>query len=205
MGITVRTVAGAVARASRCAAAIEQELNAADGRLGDGDTGVTLRRIFERMAQASETEEATELGVFFRAMAATAASASGSSLGTLTAVALNSVAKETKGQAQMGWEELGDTLAVARDAMIARGGAALGDKTVADMLDAVAVAIRGRKNPDELRRTAVEVADATLALFRDRRCRAGRARMYGEKSAGIDDPGMLAFARLLDSVAGRDD
>ena len=45
-------------------------------------------------------------------------------------------------------------------------------------------------------------ARVTLAAFRDKPCRIGRARMYAHKSVGIDDPGMLAFVKLTEAIAG---
>jgi hypothetical protein len=200
MGLTVSAVAEAVRKALECARAIEQELNAADGRLGDGDTGVTLRRVFERLAAVPISSE--DLGAYFRALAMAAASATGSSLGTLTAVALASFGRETTGSDMLPWNALGDRLIAVRDAMLARGGASPGDKTVIDMIDAVANAIRNEADPELLRRKAGEAAAQALTVFRGRPCRMGRARMFSDKSVGLDDPGMLAFALLLKAVAG---
>jgi hypothetical protein len=86
--------------------------------------------------------------------------------------------------------------------MMARGGAQLGDKTVVDMVDAVGSALVGAVNGQEARQRADEAAKATLDAFRERPNRLGRARMFGERTIGLDDPGMLAFARLLEGIAG---
>ena len=48
---------------------------------------------------------------------------------------------------------------------------------------------------------ANRAADEALRSFRDRPSRLGRARMFGDKSIGLDDPGMLAFRRVLDGLA----
>ena len=45
--------------------------------------------------------------------------------------------------------------------------------------------------------------DETLAGFRGLPNRLGRARMFAEKSVGLDDPGMVAFRRILDGLAKR--
>jgi hypothetical protein len=55
-----------------------------------------------------------------------------------------------------------------------------------------------------LKTSARAAAGAALADFRDRPCRIGRARMFGDKSSGLDDPGMLAFVRLLDVISQGD-
>jgi hypothetical protein len=42
--------------------------------------------------------------------------------------------------------------------------------------------------------------DAVLAEFRNRPSAMGRARMFAEKSVGLDDPGMLALAEIVRSL-----
>ena len=40
----------------------------------------------------------------------------------------------------------------------------------------------------------------TMNIFLNRESKIGRARIFGEKSIGLDDPGMLAFKRMLESL-----
>jgi uncharacterized protein (TIGR03086 family) len=49
---------------------------------------------------------------------------------------------------------------------------------------------------------AIFAADGALERFRDQPNRIGRARMFADASIGLDDPGMLAFARLTTVLAG---
>jgi phosphoenolpyruvate---glycerone phosphotransferase subunit DhaL len=84
--------------------------------------------------------------------------------------------------------------------MMARGKAALGDKTVLDPLEAVAKGVTGKESEGELRTAAVAAARATLSTFRDRPCKTGRARIFAVKSVGLDDPGQLAFVELVSAV-----
>src|SRR5438093_1098010 len=99
VAITADTLRHAAARTKQAAALAQDDLNAADGKIGDGDTGVMLRRLFEAVA------------------------------------------------------------------------------------------------------AALKAASETLDAFRDRPNKLGRARMFGERTIGLDDPGMLAFSRLLIAVA----
>ncbi|MDR6953239.1 dihydroxyacetone kinase [Ancylobacter sp. 3268] len=199
MSITSLAVHGAIRRAAAGASRAHDELNAADGKLGDGDTGVMLQRLFQALA-ALDVEDGADLGATFQAYAKTCASATGSSLGTLVTVAMMTLAKATKGRSEIAWSDLGGHVAALRDQMMARGGANLGDKTVVDMIDAVALALDGASSGEEAASRSVAAARDTLAQFRNRPNRLGRARMFGEKTIGLDDPGMLAFVRLLDSV-----
>jgi dihydroxyacetone kinase len=200
MAIDTAAVQRAVAAAHAGMAELEQELNAADSRLGDGDTGSMLARVLGKLAEA-DLAAAPDLGAAFTALARAAVSATGSSLGTLLAAALMALAKETRGRDAVSWPELGPLLAKARDAMIARGGARLGDKTVLDALDALVSAIDGLDQP-ALREAALAAGPAALEQFRELPCQIGRARMFADKSIGIDDPGMLAFVRLAQKIAG---
>jgi dihydroxyacetone kinase-like protein len=81
-----------------------------------------------------------------------------------------------------------------------RGKGALGDKSVLDILDAVAKATDGMNDPQAMARAATAAADAAMDEFRTKPNRLGRARMFAEKSVGMDDPGMRAFQRLLASL-----
>jgi phosphoenolpyruvate---glycerone phosphotransferase subunit DhaL len=199
MGWTVDDIARAVARAQERMGGLEQELNEADSRLGDGDTGSMLARVIERMSAADLTQ-AADVGAALGMLARSTLSATGSSLGTLIATALMTMSRKTKGQTEVAWTDLSGLLAEARDAMIARGGAQLGDKTVLDALDAVASAISGQEEKSAVAVRAQAAAHEALDRFRSQPCRIGRARMFPEKSVGSDDPGMLAFVRLTDAV-----
>lgn len=200
MAIDVVVLQRAVHAAQKRMTELEQELNAADSRLGDGDTGSMLARVLGKLAEVDITS-AADLGEGLVALARAAVSATGSSLGTLLASALMTLSRETKGRSSVEWRDLAPLLTAARDAMIARGGAKLGDKTVLDALDALAGAVTGLDQP-QLRVAALAAGPAVLERFRELPCQIGRARMFAEKSKGMDDPGMLAFVRLTEAVAG---
>lgn len=189
-----------VAAAAKAMAGLEQELNAADAKLGDGDTGGMLARVIGAL-DGARLPEGGDVGTAFSAYAKAAAMATGSSLGTLLATALMTLARETRGRDAVPVSELGDLLAKARDAMMARGGAGLGDKTVLDALDAVASAIAGVDDAGDAGQRAVLAAGDALDRFRQKPNKVGRARMFAEATIGLDDPGMLAFARLCAAVA----
>ena len=84
--------------------------------------------------------------------------------------------------------------------MIARGKAELGGKTVLDSLDAVAKALDGVADPAAAAEAAPRAARGALDAFRDRPATVGRARIFAEKSRGLDDPGMLAMALIVEAI-----
>lgn len=194
MELTVSQIGQGIRRANRAMVQLEQELNSADARIGDGDTGSMLARVIGTMA-AAEVESSASVSDAFARLARAGMSATGSSLGTLFSGAMLLLSRQTKERIPS-WDELSSLLNAARDNMMARGGASLGDKTVLDMLDAVAAALQGKSNAADAGTAAVTAAEQTLQEFRDRPCKMGRAKFFSEKSVGLDDPGMLAFASL---------
>ena len=200
MGLQVEDIAGAVRRAHEAMAYLEQVLNEANSKLGDGDTGSMLSRVFARLA-AVDLHEEHDLGRAFGALALAAAAATGSSLGTLLSAALITIGKKTRGQSELEWTAVSALFAAARDVMMARGRANLGDKTVLDGLDALVTATAALDNSAAIAAASVQATREALTRFRGLPCRIGRARMFAERSVELDDPGMLAFVRLTEAVA----
>lgn len=178
------------------------ELNAADGALGDGDLGVTMTRGMRAISQMKD-DLPDDLGMALMQCAQAFTKSSGSSYGTLMATGLLSAAKTLKGQTQFEVAQIPDLVAAARDKMQDRGKAELGGKTVLDSLDAVARATSGLDDKNAVAAAASDAVDQALEDFRDKPATIGRARIFAEKSIGLDDPGMLAMQRIVKAAAGR--
>jgi phosphoenolpyruvate---glycerone phosphotransferase subunit DhaL len=160
------------------------ELDRADALLGDGDTGTMLATASSAVVSALEDASADTPGEVLSAVSAAIKGSTGSSLGTLLAVGLRSVAKHFGNESSISESQFGEALVVATEKLKAAGGASSGDKTIIDSVEAIA------GSPFD----AAVAAERVLVEFRDRPCRAGRARLYPEASIGVDDPGMLAVA-----------
>lgn len=189
----------------RVTAAMERdfdELNAADGALGDGDLGVTLTRGMRAISDMKD-DLPDDFGMALFQCAQAFTKSSGSSYGTLMATGLMTAAKTLKGQTEFDAAQISDLVAAARDKMQERGKAELGGKTVLDSLDAVAQATAGLDAPDALADAAAQAVDQALDDIRDKPATIGRARIFGEKSIGMDDPGMLAMQRIVKAAAAR--
>ena len=79
-----------------------------------------------------------------------------------------------------------------------RGKAKLGQKTVLDPLSAAQKKLES--DPETGLLDLIEVVQQTIDEFRDKPCQIGRARIFQDKSIGLDDPGMVAFKRLLEGI-----
>ena len=198
MGLTSSDLHAAATRLAAVAATVEGELNGLDGQLGDGDLGITVATGWKEVANETLPDD---VGMAFLAASKAFQRVSSSSYGTLTATALMAAAKKTKGRTDVPWSEVPGLVAAARDAMMERGKGALGDKSVLDIVDAVAQAIAGMDDPGAMATAATAAAESTLTAFRGKPNRLGRARMFGDKTIGMDDPGMRAFQRLVAGLA----
>ena len=200
MSIDRAALLPAIDRLTAATDAAFDQLNAADAALGDGDLGVTMSRGMALVSEAAPTLP-EDLGAALLRCAQAFTKSSGSSYGTLLATGLMAMAKATKGRTELDVADLAPLVAAARDAMMARGKAALGGKTVLDSLDAVAGALEGESDPAAAADAAVRAARGALDAFRDRPATVGRARIFAEKSRGLDDPGMLAMALIIAALA----
>lgn len=202
MGISIDTLAKAIARADQSMVQLTDILNAADAKLGDGDTGTMLQRLLDVFA-AVDIAATPDLGAAFMALAKAGAASTGSSLGTLVITAMMIAGKATAGRVELDWGEIGALLGAIRDAAMVRGKTELGAKTIIDGLDALAHAIEGLNDPYGIAEAANDAMASALATFRGRPCAMGRARMFADKSVGLDDPGMLALAEIVRAVTAR--
>lgn len=192
MPLTVEGLERALRRWAQRMDEVAPELNRLDGQLGDGDLGVTLVKCAAAVRAALDTGSRTDLGQVFKVCAMACARASGSSFGTLLTVAFMTLARRLDAQPTLEWTALAAELQAALDAMSQRGGAVLGDKTVLDTLDSATTAIEGLADPLAQHAAASAAVAATITAFCSRPNRIGRARMFAEKSVGLDDPGMIA-------------
>jgi phosphoenolpyruvate---glycerone phosphotransferase subunit DhaL len=203
MTLTVTELRGAI---SRLTAAMERDfdaLNTADGALGDGDLGVTMTRGMRAISDLSAGLP-DDLGQALLACAQGFTKTSGSSYGTLMATGLMAMAKALRGRTEVEAAEVSGLIAAARDAMQARGKADLGGKTVLDSLDAMARATAGLSDPAAVALAAADSAAVAQVEMRGKIATIGRARIFGEKTIGMDDPGMLAMTAIAAAIAGRD-
>lgn len=202
MTLTVAELRGAIDRLAEAMAREFDALNSADGALGDGDLGVTLARGTKAMQEVAPGLP-DDLGQALLACAQAVTRTSGSSYGTLMATGMMSMAKALKGRSAVEASAIPALIAGARDAMQARGKAELGGKTVLDSLDAMAKATEGLSEPALVAAAAADAAARAQVALRDRQASVGRARIFGEKTIGMDDPGMIAMTAIAAAIAGR--
>lgn len=179
--------------------AAASELNELDGRLGDGDLGTTLDKCAANV-RASLPDMPNDLAGIFKGCASACAKASGSSFGTLLAVAFVTAAKNVGSADVLSRQKLVELLDSITATLSARGGAVLGDKTMLDSIEAAARALEGATDTADLRPVLVDATQVALDTYRDKPNKIGRARMFADKSVGMSDPGMVAVLRMTQSL-----
>lgn len=175
------------------------DLNKLDGELGDGDLGVTMARGLEAL-QGLGSALPDDVGTALTLCAKAVTAASGSTFGTLMATGLLTIAGKVKGRDAVEWWELGTLLKAAAEAMSARSGAVVGDKTVLDSLEYIVRSVEGLSDPASIRQGAERACRQAIEDFRCQTCRQGRARMFGDRTRGRDDPGMVALLRIVEAL-----
>ena len=198
--ITTDSIKTAVTKIAQLMEESADELNAADGLLGDGDLGITMVRGFREIIEVRDSLP-DDVGMALFQCAKAFTKSSGSSYGTLLATGLMSVAKKKKGQQEIQVEEISALLNDALDAMKQRGKAELGDKTVLDVIAAASQAAKDQSEGSSVLKAINDAVTSTIDEFRSRQSKIGRARIFSEKSIGLDDPGMLAFRKMLEALS----
>ena len=198
--ITTDSIKTAATKIAQLMEESADELNAADGLLGDGDLGITMVRGFREIIEVRDSLP-DDVGMALFQCAKAFTKSSGSSYGTLLATGLMSVAKKKKGQQEIQFEEISLLLNDALDAMKQRGKAELGDKTVLDVIAASSQAAKDQSEGSSVLKAINDAVTSTINEFRSRQSKIGRARIFSEKSIGLDDPGMLAFRKMLEALS----
>ena len=198
--ITTDSIKTAATKIAQLMEESADELNASDGLLGDGDLGITMDRGFREIIEVRDSLP-DDVGMALFQCAKAFTKSSGSSYGTLLATGLMSVAKKKKGQQEIQVEEISALLNDALDAMKQRGKAELGDKTVLDVIAASSQAAKDQSDGNSVLRAINDAVTSTIDEFRSRQSKIGRARIFSEKSIGLDDPGMLAFRKMLEALS----
>lgn len=197
--LTTADIARAIERIDGGIPPIRDALNAADRQLGDGDTGMTIAQVVGAW-RVIAGELPKDVGEALLLLGRETGRASGSSLAAVLATGLSAAGRAVRGSDAVSRPAVATMLGAAAQKITERSGATPGAKTILDSLLQVQRDMSADDSQPYTLRCAVASTAAALDAFRSRESRLGRARMYGARSVGHDDPGMLAAHRLLDAA-----
>ena len=168
------------------------EFNTADGKIGDGDLGVTILHGLEEVNN-NISKFSNDMSANFMLCSQAFVKKSGSSFGTLIAFSFINISKNLKGKTECNHEDIINIFETALKTIQERGKTKLGDKTIADSLDLIIKKLKDNTNYSEVFKSATKQA---LEDFKGKKILIGRARMFENKTKDLDDPGMLALNKL---------
>ena len=170
------------------------EFNAADGKIGDGDLGVTILNGLEEINK-NKVNFKDDLGTNFMLCSQAFVKKSGSSFGTLIAFSFMNISKNLKGKNECSHNEIIGIFETSLKTILERGKTKLGDKTIADSFDLIIKKLKNGQNYSEIFKSATKQA---LEDFKGKKIKIGRARMFEDKTKDLDDPGMFALNKLTE-------
>ena len=170
------------------------EFNSADGKIGDGDLGVTILHGLEEVNN-NIGKFSDDMGTNFMICSQAFVKKSGSSFGTLIAFSFMSISKNLKGKSECNHEDILSIFEISLKTILERGKTNLGDKTIADTLDLIIKKLKDNKNYSDVFKSATKQA---LENFKGKKIKIGRARMFEDKTKDLDDPGMYALSKLAE-------
>ena len=168
------------------------DFNATDGKIGDGDLGVTILHGLEEVNN-NINKFNDDMGANFMLCSKAFVKKSGSSFGTLIAFSFMNISKNLKGKTVCNHEDIVAIFETALKTILERGKTNLGDKTIADSLDLIIKNLKDNQNYAEVFKSSTKQA---LENFKGKKIKIGRARMFEDKTMDLDDPGMFALNRL---------
>jgi phosphoenolpyruvate---glycerone phosphotransferase subunit DhaL len=188
----------------RSAATIDDhraELVTLDREIGDGDHGENLDRGFRAVVEAIDAGSFDTPGAVFKTVATKLISTVGGAAGPLFGTAYLKAAQAAGDAETLDASALVAVLTAARDGIVSRGKAEVGDKTMVDAwtpaVDAAASAASAGATPEQVLAAAADAAttgaESTDALV----ARKGRASYLGERAVGHRDPGAQSTVYLL--------
>ncbi|MHA7305748.1 dihydroxyacetone kinase subunit DhaL [Arthrobacter sp. TMN-49] len=176
-----------------------------DRVIGDGDHGENMDRGFSAILQALEAQTPATPGAAFKLAAMTLMSKVGGAAGPLYGTAFLRAATTVGDAAELDSATLSAALSAARDGVVARGKAEVGDKTMIDAwtpaVDAAAAAVAAGADPAAVLDAAATAAEAGAVSTDPLIARKGRASYLGERAMGHRDPGAASSALILRAAA----
>ena len=168
------------------------DFNSADGKIGDGDLGVTILHGLEEVNN-NINKFSDDMGANFMLCSQAFVKKSGSSFGTLIAFSFMNISKNLKGKSECNHNDIVNIFETALKTILERGKTNLGDKTIADSLNLIIKNLKDNQNYSNVFKSATKQA---LDDFKGKKIKIGRARMFEDKPKDLDDPGMFALNKL---------
>jgi dihydroxyacetone kinase-like protein len=177
-----------------------------DREIGDGDHGENLDRGFTAVkAKFAALDPSSTPGAALKLVATTLISTVGGASGPLLGTAYLKGAQAVGDATELDSEAVVALLTAARDGVVLRGKAAVGDKTMIDAwtpaVDAAAAAAAEGASPAAVLRAAADAAAQGAVSTEPLVAHKGRASYLGDRAIGHRDPGAESSSLILAAAA----
>jgi dihydroxyacetone kinase-like protein len=176
-----------------------------DSAIGDADHGTNMVRGTAAVVAKLDDRSTNTVQELLKAVGMTLVSTVGGASGSLYGTFFLEMGRNSPSSVQLDASELENALRAGVNGIIARGHAAVGDKTMIDALEpAVTVLSRSLADGRQLH-GSIAAAAAAATTGRDSPeplvARKGRASYLGDRSAGHIDPGAASATILVAALA----
>jgi phosphoenolpyruvate---glycerone phosphotransferase subunit DhaL len=176
-----------------------------DQAIGDGDLGLTARKIADAVESFIDSGISQEdIGKFVMTAGMKINSAAPSTMGSLLAISLMRAGSLAKGKTEIEPDQVIAMLRAAVQSIQEKGKANLGDKTMLDALhpavEAYASAIASGKDTSYAKTEMASAAEKGMNGVTPLRNKVGRAGWLGERSEGKVDPGCALVVIILQKL-----
>ena len=171
-----------------------------DAAIGDADHGTNMAR--GATAALGKLDPAAPLGSMFKSVGMALVSTVGGSAGPLYGTFFMKFGAKLGDVEDVSLHTFAAALKAGRDGVVARGKAAVGEKTMIDAMTPAVEAFDSHVGDGPLAAAEAALAaaqqgrDATIPLV----AKKGRASYLGERSAGHQDPGATSTAYLFEAL-----
>lgn len=177
-----------------------------DRVIGDADHGENLDRGFSAViARLDAGEPPATPAAVLKLVAMTLMSTVGGAAGPLYGTAFLRAATSLGEAGEIDADAAAGMIRAARDGIVARGKAEVGDKTMVDAwtpaTESAETAARAGATAPEVLAAAANAAHAGAVATEPLIARKGRASYLGERSAGHQDPGAVSTALILQAAS----
>ncbi|PFG29969.1 dihydroxyacetone kinase family protein [Paramicrobacterium agarici] len=180
-------------------AAHTDELRDLDAALGDGDLGITVAAGSDAVVNAlSELPDDADARSILTSAGLAFSAANPSTFAALIGSGLMGAAETFEPGDDLTTDRVAPLLRAVVERIAERGGADVGDKTLLDVLDAVAREAESGASREQIGAAARSTVESTTRLQSKR----GRAAWQQERSIGQPDPGSVAVLRFVDEIVG---
>lgn len=198
--ITLTHVETAIRAMAETALANESYFSDLDGACGDGDFGTSLATGFRVVLKDWETIDRSSIAAFLQKVGIIITSNVGGCSGPIWGTGFLRAAGVARGKSMLALPDLVAMAQAAMQGMMARGGAAPGDKTLLDALAPATEKLAAGGDILSAWAAATAAAEAAIESTRPWTARRGRQSFTGDRSQGTVDPGIVGVATMMRAI-----